>query len=95
MAHVSPVRKSLPFPTIFNVLGPLINPARPGAMIVGVHSKSLGRMFAEALKLLQVGRAWVVCGEEGLDEISCAGPTSVRSVLCLSLSLSPSRTQKN
>lgn len=77
MAHVGPVRKALPFPTIFNVLGPLINPARPDAMIVGVHSRYLGSIFAQALKLLGVQRAWVVSGFEGLDEISIAGSTYV------------------
>jgi anthranilate phosphoribosyltransferase len=83
MIRVAPVRKSLAFPTIFNVLGPLINPARPEAMVVGVHSRSLGPIFAEALRLTGVQRAWVVCGAEGLDEISPAGTTYVRVSLLL------------
>lgn len=78
MSILAPIRKQLPFPTIFNLLGPLINPARPGAMVVGVHSKELGEMFVEAIRLLGVESAWVVCGKEGLDEISCAGETDVR-----------------
>ncbi|KAK4705190.1 anthranilate phosphoribosyltransferase, partial [Phenoliferia sp. Uapishka_3] len=77
MVRVAPVRKAIAFPTVFNALGPLINPARPTAMIVGVHSKYLGPLFAEALKITGVKRAWVVCGAEGLDEISPAGPTNI------------------
>jgi anthranilate phosphoribosyltransferase len=79
MVRVAPVRKQLGFPTVFNALGPLINPAKPKAVIVGVHSKYLGPIFAEALKITGVERAWVVCGAEGLDEISPAGETFVRS----------------
>lgn len=79
MVRVAPVRKAIAFPSVFNALGPLINPARPTAMIVGVHSKHLGPIFVEALRITGVKRAWVVCGAEGLDEISPAGPTHVRS----------------
>jgi len=88
MVRVAPIRKQLAFPTVFNALGPLINPARPGAMIVGVHSEYLGGVFAEALRLTGVRRAWVVCGAEGLDEISPAGETHVRRLPSLPLSLS-------
>lgn len=77
MVRVAPIRKQLAFPTVFNALGPLINPARPRAMIVGVHSPYLGPIFAEALRITGVTRAWVVCGAEGLDEISPAGDTFV------------------
>lgn len=77
MARLAPIRKSLGFPTVFNALGPLINPARPEAMVVGVHSQNLGMLFAEALRILEVKSAWVVCGHEGLDEISPAGETWV------------------
>lgn len=77
MKILAPIRKSLPFPTVFNILGPLINPARPSAMIVGVHSPGLGRIFIQAMKVLGVKRAWVVCGREGLDEISPDGETDV------------------
>ncbi|KAM0755863.1 anthranilate phosphoribosyltransferase [Meredithblackwellia eburnea MCA 4105] len=77
MVRVAPVRKAIAFPSVFNALGPLINPARPTAMIVGVHSPRLGPIFVEALRITGVKRAWVVCGKEGLDEISPAGPTNV------------------
>ncbi|GAA6053946.1 hypothetical protein JCM3770_004635 [Rhodotorula araucariae] len=77
MVRVAPIRKQLAFPTVFNALGPLINPAQPRAMIVGVHSPYLGPIFAEALRITGVESAWVVCGAEGLDEISPAGDTHV------------------
>jgi len=72
---LSPIRKSLPFRTIFNVLGPLLNPSRPRGMVLGVYTKSLGPVFARALRDAGVERAMVVCGQEGLDEISIAGGT--------------------
>ncbi|WWC72603.1 anthranilate phosphoribosyltransferase [Kwoniella pini CBS 10737] len=75
LAHIAPIRRSLNFRTIFNVLGPLINPARPQRMLLGVAKKELGDTFAEVLRLLNVERALVVCGKEGLDEISPAGET--------------------
>lgn len=75
MALLSPHRKSLPFRTLFNVLGPLINPASPKGMVLGVANPSLGPIFAQTLKSIGVKRALVVCGAEHLDEISIAGPT--------------------
>ncbi|KAL4262260.1 Nucleoside phosphorylase/phosphoribosyltransferase catalytic domain superfamily protein [Pleurotus pulmonarius] len=60
---------------MFNVLGPLINPARPRGMVLGVAEKEIGATFAQSLRDGGVERALVVCGYEGLDEISCAGPT--------------------
>lgn len=83
MGLVAPVRRQLGHPTIFNILGPLLNPARPDYMIVGVHSRYLGLPFAEALKRLGVKRAWVVNGDEGLDEISPEGTSHVS--LCTKL----------
>lgn len=77
LAHIAPIRRQLNFRTIFNVLGPLINPARPQRMVLGVAKRELGDTFAEVLRLLGVDRALVVCGCEGLDEISIAGPTWV------------------
>lgn len=63
--------------TMFNVLGPLINPARPRGMVLGVAERELGSTFAHSLQEGGVQRAFVVCGAEGLDEISCAGDTHV------------------
>lgn len=75
LASIAPVRKALPFRTMFNILGPLINPARPRGMVVGVADKGLGETFARSLRDGGVNTALVVCGAEGLDEISCAGNT--------------------
>ncbi|KAJ3051917.1 anthranilate phosphoribosyltransferase [Rhizoclosmatium hyalinum] len=73
-------RKELGVKTIFNVLGPLTNPACPQRMIVGVFSKAIGPMMAEALRLSGVERAWVVHGALGLDEIAPEGETYVWSL---------------
>jgi anthranilate phosphoribosyltransferase len=66
----------LPFRTIFNILGPLVNPARPQGMVVGVAEPRLGAVFAHAIREGGVQRGLVVCGKEHLDELSCAGETS-------------------
>ncbi|KAJ5728909.1 uncharacterized protein N7483_003417 [Penicillium malachiteum] len=78
MAHINPLRKALGIRTIFNLMGPLVNPLDWAieARVVGVAHQSLGPVFAEALKEGGVRNALVVCGEENLDEISCAGPTN-------------------
>ncbi|TRM68558.1 glycosyl transferase family, a/b domain-containing protein [Schizophyllum amplum] len=77
LAHLAPYRKALPFRTMFNVLGPLLNPAKPKGMVLGVAEKEIGETFARSVKEGGVQRAMVVCGYEGLDEISCASPTRV------------------
>lgn len=77
MKYVAPVRKDLGWRTIFNLLGPLTNPVEQKieARILGVARKEIGPIFADALKISGVKKALVVCGEEDLDEISCAGRT--------------------
>ncbi|EJC98359.1 anthranilate phosphoribosyltransferase, TrpD [Fomitiporia mediterranea MF3/22] len=75
LAMIAPYRKALPFRTMFNVLGPLINPAFPHGLVLGVAEPALGQPFAESLRDSGVERALVVCGAEHLDEISCAGNT--------------------
>lgn len=77
MAMIAPYRKALPFRTMFNVLGPIINPAFPRGMVVGVAEPELGHTYAQSVRMGGVERAFVVCGAERLDEISCAGPTHV------------------
>jgi len=77
LAAIAPYRKLLPFRTVFNIIGPLINPAHPRGMVLGVSERELGLPFAESLRDSGVVRALVVCGAEGLDEISCAGDTWV------------------
>jgi len=76
MRFVQPVRKELPFRTVFNILGPLANPAGAAAQVMGVPDESLMRPIAETLRRLGVRRAMVV-HSEGLDEISTMGPTKV------------------
>ncbi|KAL8859396.1 MAG: hypothetical protein Q9178_004074 [Gyalolechia marmorata] len=77
MRHVAAIRKELGIRTIFNLLGPLANPIEGNieARIVGVFHQELGPTFAEALRLSGARKGLVVCGEEQLDEISCAGKT--------------------
>jgi anthranilate phosphoribosyltransferase len=75
MKHAGPVRAELKMRTVFNMLGPLTNPAGAGAQVVGVFDGRLARLLGEALLRLGVTRAFVVHGADGLDEISTAGPT--------------------
>jgi anthranilate phosphoribosyltransferase len=79
--HVQPARKELrPLRSVFNLLGPLTNPARASAQVVGVYSEDLVEKLAQALKLLGLQRALVVHGKDGLDEISISGPTKIGEV---------------
>jgi anthranilate phosphoribosyltransferase len=76
MKHVQPVRKALAFRTVFNILGPLANPAGANAQVMGVPEQNLMPIVAEALNLLGVRRAMIV-HSNGLDEISTMGPTKI------------------
>jgi anthranilate phosphoribosyltransferase len=79
--YVQPARKELrPLRSVFNLLGPLTNPARASAQVVGVYSVDLVEKLAQALKLLGLRRALVVHGADGLDEISISGPTKIGEV---------------
>lgn len=79
MKYGAATRKEVPVRTIFNLLGPLANPAHDTglveARILGVARKDIGQNFAEALQISGAQKALVVCGDENLDELSCAGPT--------------------
>ena len=77
MKYVQPIRKALGFRTVFNILGPLANPAGVTAQVMGVASEELLDVIIETLEILGAERAMVVHGG-GLDEITLAGPTSVR-----------------
>jgi anthranilate phosphoribosyltransferase len=77
MRHAMPARKELGVRTIFNCLGPLCNPARATHQVIGVYADSLRAVIANTLKALGSQAAWVVRGEDGLDEISPYGPTRV------------------
>ena len=80
MRHVAPVRKELGLRTLFNLLGPLANPAGATRQLLGVYSAALVPVLARTLAELGCERAFVVHGEGGLDEISPAGPTRVVEV---------------
>src|SRR5579864_5394299 len=80
MKFVQPARRELRLRTVFNLLGPLTNPAHASAQVVGVYSDDLVEKLAEALSMLGVRRALVVHGADGLDEISISGPTRVAEV---------------
>jgi anthranilate phosphoribosyltransferase len=75
MRHVGGARREIGIRTVFNILGPLSNPASPARQLVGVGSRALGPLVAEALALRGIERALVVHSEDGLDEISPAAPT--------------------
>jgi anthranilate phosphoribosyltransferase len=80
MRFVAPVRAELPFRTIFNLLGPLTNPAGARRQLVGVFHGGYVRLVAEALRELGAEKALVVHGRDGLDEITVTGPTLVAEV---------------
>src|SRR5437660_7579817 len=80
MKYVQPARRELRLRTVFNLLGPLTNPANASAQVVGVYAASLVEKLAQALKLLGLRRALVVHGKDGLDEITITGPTMVGEV---------------
>jgi anthranilate phosphoribosyltransferase len=81
MRHATPVRRELAARTVFNVLGPLTNPAGARAQVVGVYSPELVRTIADVLVRLGATRAFVVHGAGGIDELSPAGPNVVCEVV--------------
>jgi anthranilate phosphoribosyltransferase len=81
MRHAAPVRRELGTRTIFNVLGPLTNPAGARAGVFGVYAPDVARTVAHALAVLDARRAFVVHGAGGVDELSPAGPNLVFEVI--------------
>lgn len=77
MKHVGPIRKELGIRTIFNILGPLANPAGASLQVMGVYSEDLVEPMAQVLSNLGVKRGMVVYGQDCLDEISMSAPTTV------------------
>jgi anthranilate phosphoribosyltransferase len=77
MRHVGPARSEIAVRTLFNVLGPLSNPASASHQVLGVPDPRMCETLARVLLQLGTQRAWVVCGEGNLDEVSLAGPTRV------------------
>jgi anthranilate phosphoribosyltransferase len=80
MKYVQTARRELRLRTVFNLLGPLTNPAHATCQVVGVYSADLVEKLAEALSMLGLRRALVVHGSDGLDEITITGPTRVGEV---------------
>jgi anthranilate phosphoribosyltransferase len=80
MKYVQPARRELKLRTVFNLLGPLTNPANASCQVVGVYSEALVEKLGEALLQLGLKRALVVHGSDGLDEITISGPTKVAEV---------------
>jgi anthranilate phosphoribosyltransferase len=80
LKHAGQARKELGVRTLFNALGPLANPARATHQLVGVYEESLRPVVARALGLLGLRSAWVVRGEDGLDEVSPCAPTRVSAL---------------
>ncbi|MDN6809637.1 anthranilate phosphoribosyltransferase, partial [Lentilactobacillus parabuchneri] len=77
MKYVAPVRKQLGIRTIFNILGPLANPAHPTSQLLGVYDEALLEPLANVLKKLGVKNAMVIHGRDGLDEMTVADETAV------------------
>ena len=80
MAHVGPVRAELGTRTIFNILGPLTNPAGVKRQLTGAFSRDLIRPMAETLQALGSEKAWLVHGSDGTDELSICGPSWVAAL---------------
>lgn len=80
MKYATPVRKELGVRTVFNILGPLSNPAGATMQLLGVYDKKLAEPLAQVLANLGVTRGVAVCGEDGLDEITLTGETDVYEI---------------
>ena len=80
MKYVGPVRKEMGIRTVFNILGPLSNPSRAKAMVVGVYSPSLTEVIAGTMANLGVKRSFVVSGEDNMDEFTLTGPSTVSEI---------------
>ena len=85
MARITPIRKRIGKRTIFNLMGPLANPARVTRQLIGIARPDYAPVYADALDQLGTEAALVVSGEEGLDEVSGAGPSVVVSVGAIAL----------
>ncbi|HZA21718.1 MAG TPA: anthranilate phosphoribosyltransferase, partial [Dehalococcoidia bacterium] len=81
MRHAAPVRREIGIRTVFNILGPLTNPAGTQSQLIGVAYPGLGDKMAEVLKLLGIHHALIVHGDDGLDELTLTGKTTIWEVL--------------
>jgi anthranilate phosphoribosyltransferase len=85
MKRITPIRRRIGRRTIFNLMGPLANPAHVTRQLIGIARPDYATVYATALEQLGTEGALVVSGEEGLDEVSGAGPTVAVSVGCVAL----------
>ncbi|MFC4295488.1 anthranilate phosphoribosyltransferase [Novosphingobium tardum] len=81
MRRIQPIRKAIGQRTIFNLMGPLANPARVGKQLIGIARPAYVPIYAGALARLGTGRSMIVSGDEGLDELSLAGGNEIAEVL--------------
>ena len=84
MRHVAPIRRELGFRTVFNLLGPLTNPAGAARQVIGAGDRAAARKMAEVLANLGCERVWVVTSSDGMDELTLAGPNTVHEFDCRS-----------
>ena len=80
MGRIMPIRRALGRRTIFNLMGPLANPARVGRQLIGIARPDYVPIFAEALAMLGTERSFIISGDEGLDELSLAGGNELAEV---------------
>jgi anthranilate phosphoribosyltransferase len=76
MRFVTPARKAIGKRTIFNLLGPLCNPAKPDSQLIGLFRKDAMSSYMEAMEMLDIPRAMVVASDDGMDEVSLSAPTT-------------------
>jgi len=77
LARLGPIRKALGRRTIFNLLGPLANPARVTRQLIGIARAGYAPLYAEAMRLIGIKRAMIVSGEDGMDELSLSAPNRI------------------
>ncbi|MCF8240723.1 MAG: anthranilate phosphoribosyltransferase [Melioribacteraceae bacterium] len=77
MAHVAPIRKELEFRSIFNILGPLTNPARTRKQLIGTFNENTAKLMSEAVKLLEMDKVCFICTENRYDEITLTNTSNV------------------
>jgi anthranilate phosphoribosyltransferase len=80
MKHAIGPRREIGIRTIFNILGPLTNPAKADCQVMGVYREELVETLAQVLRNLGCRKGFVVCGSDGMDEITLTGPTCVATV---------------
>ena len=80
MKHVMPIRREIGRRTIFNLIGPIANPARVSRQLIGIANPGYVSIYHEAMQMLGMERVMVVSGEEGLDELSIAGPSRLATI---------------